>query len=254
MKKLLNLSRSQLVSTLLFLSLSSAPVFSQEIKSPVGDWELSIARTGRSAKETGTVFLTFNTNNTFAGYGLTTATFEVFTLSGTWDVDAKGKLTGQYTQTLFDEPLDATFTGKVNTGKRIEMNAEGLLGTFKYSGVPARPLPDLSGAWSSTLIQTTNRIKSIEAYQFTNSIDFPAVYGIMGNGTNANRSFAVSGIAIVTAAGKVTAFKLNDFGGDKMTSDTLRGKFHSRQNTISLTGIHTDDLDSVSVRARLSRP
>lgn len=254
MIKSINFSHPSVLAVILFLTLSSAPVFAQDSKLPVGNWELSITRTGRSAKENGTVSVTFNTNNTLTGYGLTTATFMVFTLTGTWNVDDKGKLSGEYTQDLFGDLLDADFTGTAVTGKRIEMNAQGILGTFKLKGTPMRPIPDLSGSWNSSLIQTTNRSKSVETYQFTNSIDFPAVYGIVGNGTNGNGSYAVSGIAIVTAAGGVTAFKVNDFGGDEMTGDTLRGKYHPRTKTISLTGTHTDNLDSEAIRARLSRP
>jgi hypothetical protein len=254
MTKVSHVFRSRILSTFLFLALSCSAVFSQDARSPVGTWELVIARAGLSAKETGTVFLTFNADNTFTGYGLTTGSFTVFTLTGTWNVDSRGKLTGDYTQDLVGNLLEASFVGKATAGKRLEMNAVGILGKFKLKGIPLRSLPDISGAWNGTVIQIGALGKSFETYEFTNSSQFPGVLGISGAGAEGNLPFTISGAAIVTAKGKITAFKLNDFGGDQLLSGTFTGKFAQKKQTISLLGSDAAGLDVISVRVHLSRP
>ena len=254
MTKLSHVFCSRILSTFLFLALSCSAVFSQDVRSPIGTWELSIARTGLSAKETGTVFLTFNADHTLAGYGLTTASFTVFTLTGTWNVDSRGKLTGSYSEDLFGSLLDASFSGKATAGKRLEMSALGILGKFKFNGIPMRSLPDISGAWNGTVIRIGALSKSFEIYQFTNSTQFPGVFDVTGAGTEGNRLVTISGTAIVTAKGKVTAFKSNNLGGDELSNDTFTGKFQQRKQIISLLGSDAAGLGVVSVRDHISRP
>ena len=247
--------RLRILPTILFLALSSSAVFSQDARSPVGTWELAIARPQRDAKETGTVFLTFNTDKTLAGYGFTTGSFGVFTLTGTWDLDPGGRLKGNYTQVEFDNSLDATFVGRATAGKKLEMNAEGILGAFKYRGAPMGTLPDISGSWNSVVTRVGVKGRISEAYQFTNSVQFPGVFGIIGSGTNANRSFAISGMGIVTSKNEVTAITQNDFGGDELTGDFFTGKFRPGKHTIGLLGDEAAGIDpTIPVRARLSRP
>lgn len=251
MIKIINLARSLAVS---FLALSCSAVFSQDARSPIGNWELSIVRTGPGAEESGTVFLTFNADHTLTGYGLTTSTFTVATFSGTWSNSAAGRFEADYTEEVFGNLLDGEFSGRATNGKRLEMNSVGVLGTFKLKGVPIQPLPDISGSWVSSVTQPLTRNHSLEACEFTNLTQFPGVVGIVGSGTNDNRSFAVSGMAIVTAKGKVSAFKVNDFGGPKITFDALTGKFRQEKHAITLRGNDTDGLTVLSVRALLSRP
>ena len=254
MIKLFNYSRSHIVSTSLFLALSCSAVFSQDARSPIGSWELSIARIGPSAKENGTVFLTFNADHTLVGYGLTTTTFRVGTFSGTWSNSAAGRFEADYTEDLSGDLFDGKFSGRATTGKRLEMNSVGLLGTFKLKGVPTQSLPDISGSWISSSTQTLTRSHSIETCQFTNLTQFPGVVGISGSGTNANRPFAVSGMAIVTAKGKVTVFKVDDFGGSDIAFDEFSGNFRQQKQTMTFRGNDTDGLTVLAVRARLSRP
>jgi len=253
MIKIFSLSRSLIVSTSL-LVLSSSAVLSQDARSPIGSWELSIARTGSFTKETGTVFLTFNADHTLTGYGLTSAISAVATFSGTWSNSPGGRFEADYTEQVFDSVLDGKFSGRATFGKRLEMNSVGLLGTFKLEGAPMQSLPDISGSWISSATQTLTRNHIIETDQFTNLTQFPGIVGISGSGTNSNRPFAVSGMAVVTAKGKLTVSKMNDFGGSDLAFDLFTGKFDQKKNTITLLGDDTDGLTVLSVRARLTRP
>src|SRR5882724_646818 len=126
--------RLYILSFFFLFALTCSVGLAQVAATPVGTWEIAIARTGSSAKETGTAFVTFSNNNTFAGYGITTLTFSVFALSGTWDVDASGKLVGNYTEDLNGTFINGSVIGKATTGKKLQLNIVASNGTFKLNG------------------------------------------------------------------------------------------------------------------------
>jgi hypothetical protein len=252
MRGLFNISRSRIFSTFLFLALSGHAIFAQDKRSPIGAWELAVARTDHSFKEKGTAFVTFNADHTLTGYGLTI--YNLFTVSGTWTVDAKGKLTGTYAENVGLDTLNATFTGKATTGKRLEITAEGILGRFKYNGVPMRSLPEILGTWSSIVTRLDGTGRDFEIYEFTSVPQYPGIFSIAGNGVSGGLPYAIDGTGIITAKGKITAFRGNDFEGGGTTSDFLTGTFRERQQIISLLGTDASGLISTPVRVRITRP
>src|SRR5258706_9340910 len=91
----------------------------QTVNSPVGTWEVAIKRARSSVKETGTAYLTFNSDQTLSGYGITTATPGIFTLDGTWSLNAVGRIIGNYTEDLNGTTVSGSFIGKARFGRAM---------------------------------------------------------------------------------------------------------------------------------------
>lgn len=196
---------------------------------------------------------------------MTTMSFTLFQLSGTWSNDASGRLVGDYTNNSFGDLLNGTFVGKATSGKKLEMNVRALDGLFKFDGKPATGTPDFSGPWTASIAEPhvlsgrgpvlESSMKphtgSIETYEIVGSNVFPGVFDIAGIGTGTNGPFTITGKAILTARGKVTMFKFNGFQSGDSTTDIATGKFNERKQTAVLNG---QDTSGPLWRAKLSRP
>jgi len=258
MKKLATLLHSNIVSVFVFLGLTCGTAFSRPSSSPVGTWEVTITRPNSSPLEKGTVFLTFSNDNTFTAYGMTTGTFTVFKWSGTWNVNASGKLVADYIENIFDAQLDGHFEGRALNGKRLHLKVAGLDGRFDINGKPADGIPDFGGSWNGTLRHSIGQppieggdpkppMLTTETFQFTPSNEFPGVFDLVGNGSGPEGTFGVTGVAILNSKGKITAFTFNDLNSG---GEILVGRFIRRKDQ---TVLHGRDGAGAEVHARLRR-
>lgn len=85
---------------------------------------------------------------------------------GPWRYDLKGRVVGFYTVNVdADTASDNTVThgigyqAKVSPGKRITLIASTPTGTVTYSGIPAKDMPDLSGAWYATKARNKQKLQ-----------------------------------------------------------------------------------------------
>jgi len=223
----------------------------QTTRSPVGTWQVSATRTASRTKETGTLFVTFNTNNTFTGYGITTLSLAVITLSGTWNLNASGEIVGSYTENLNGTLIDGSLVGKASAGKALELSIVASNGTFKLNGKPALldNIPDFTGSWDGLV--TEEHVTVAETYTITVLDGSPGIFEITGNGNGPNGPFTISGAAVETTKGQLTGFAFSDFQEGGSDTTYLTGKFNPLKQTVSLSGI---DANNLRVRAKLSRP
>jgi hypothetical protein len=235
-------------ATLFCFLLTSLTLQSQMLTSPIGTWEVAVKRTRSATKEAGTAYLTFNGDQTLSGYGITTATPGVFTLDGTWTVNASGKVVGNYTEDLNGQSVSGSFIGKARLGRNLQADVVSENGTFKLSGKPPGQIPDFSGSWNGLVTQLRTTVA--ETYELTPSIDYPGVFEISGDGSGPNGTFSVSGAAILTAKGGVTAFAFSDFEAGGYAVAYVSGKYNAIRHTASLSGL---DSRGIRLRAMLSR-
>lgn len=200
-------------------------------------WQLSLARTFPRLRDTGTAFITFSNDSSFAGYGLSTHSAGMFTLSGTWAVGASGKVTGTFSESPLSD--SGSITGKANT-KEVLLSLAGSDGTYKLNGKPVSTgdLPDFSGSWDIILrAPHTNIVSSISV---TSTNGYPGLFEIAGPG--------LSGEAIETTKGGLTMYIDSASLGD---TATLAGKFNAVSQAANLSG---KDENNGGVRLKLTRP
>jgi hypothetical protein len=188
--------------------------------------------------------------------------FTIFKLSGTWSVDASGKLSGEITKDIFDNLLTGTFVGKAKSGKKLELKAEELDGFFSMNGKLRGETPDINGMWHGRVLHSIGlppieggdpapRMKTVETYQFTPSIELPGVFEITGNGQGQNGPFTFTGEAMVDSKGRVTAFKNNEFESTNETTDVLTGQFRVGRKEAVLRG---KDSNGAALHTKLVHP
>ena len=124
--------------------------------SPVGTWEITL-----SGAEQGLAFATFEEDKDLIGYGLSDEAPGLFTLTGTWDIDEKGKLTGSYLREADGEFVTGTLTARL-TDRRIIGSIAAENGNFKFKARPQGTLPNLTGDWDG--IATQNRVSLPQSY------------------------------------------------------------------------------------------
>lgn len=229
----------RVTAIVLFLQFSLTS-FAQVSTSPVGTWELSVTRKNSPFKETGTAFVTFNSDRSLTGYGVTTATFSVFTLSGTWDYDAYGRVVASYTEYLDGQTLNGTILGKAKAGKSFQANVSASNGSFLLKGKPSVGTPSLSGNWQAVVKQGGYTVA--EYFEISPLGGYPGVFIIEGYGSGPSGAFTVEGAAVLNAKGQITAYAFSDFEQGGMAAVYLKGKLNSAKQTATLSGSDTQGL------------
>lgn len=192
--------------------------------------------------------MTFNGDQNFTGYGITTRSYAVFTLSGTWTLNASGRVVGTYTEDLDGQQASGSFIGKARAGRNFQADVLAQNGIFKLSGKPPGFIPNFSGSWVGLVTEARNTV--VEHYQITASEDFPGVFDIVGNGAGPSGAFTVAGAAILTWKGGATAFAISEFQGGGIAAAYVIGKYNAAMQTASLTGF---DSNGLQLRIKLSR-
>lgn len=218
----------------------------QGSNSPIGTWEVAIRGTGSSAGATGIAFMTFNSDQSLTGYGLTPYT--MFTLSGAWTLDSSGETVGNYTEDLNGGTISGSFIGKARAGKLLRGTVVAGDGTFSILGNAAGTLPDLSGSWVGLV--TEARTTVVETYNLTPMGGYPGVFEISGSGSGPDGQFSISGDVIATSKGNIAAFGESDFQAGGTDLSYVSGKYNFTKQTATLNG---GDSNGFRIRSKLSR-
>jgi uncharacterized repeat protein (TIGR01451 family) len=166
--------------------------------SPVGDWQVTV-----SGADKGIAYLTLSNNATASGYEIRMKTFGLDVISGTWGLDAKGKLTGAFGEKLGSATnWTGTLAGTAKTGKSLSGKVTAIpAGFFNWKGIPATTFPDLSGTWSGQVaIAKTANINV--AYKITMNATNSGVFDVAA--TTATNT--VLGQFIVTSKDAIAAW------------------------------------------------
>lgn len=206
--------------------------------SPLGTWSATV-----KGVDKGIVFTTYADDFTLSGYGLTLGVPGLFAISGTWSMDGRGQLSGDYSEDRNGtNHLAGTFTGKGKGGKSISTkvvsNTDTQLLTIK--GSPAVAAPDLSGSWTAS-VTTTGSVLA-ETYTFS-ATSTNGVFDVSGTGS----VYSVTGTILIGPKNAVNAVLFTDDGVATRTR-SLSGKFNATSQSLTLTGAD-NAANKVSVKA-----
>jgi hypothetical protein len=227
-------------SALLFLAPAA---LSAAGPSPVGTWEITL-----SGAEQGLAFATFEEDKDITGYGLSDEAPGIFTLTGTWDIDEKGNLTGSYLREADGESVTGTLTARL-TGRRITGSIAAENGNFNFKARPQGTPLDLTGDWDG--IATQNRVSLPQTYTIVPT-SLPGVFDITGWGLLLESGeFVISGTALIHSSGKAQILTTSDFIEDRPDIRSwLAGTVKPRRARNLLRGI---DSTGTPIQVRLTR-
>ncbi len=193
--------------------------------SPVGTWEVAYKD---SAKDKGTIYLTFAADQTLSGYGITLQSFSLFFVSGTWSLDAYEQVAASIVVSNELTFGSGTLLGKAKTGSSFK--AKGTLeGTpFNLKGIPVSGYADVSGTWHGQF-----KISGMTAdldFVATPSEDYIGIWDLDGSVSGPGGSVPFVG-AVLVAGGK----RVFGYVGDPMdpfSRSSLSGKLGSYGQTL----------------------
>ncbi|WP_367874867.1 hypothetical protein [Luteolibacter sp. Populi] len=172
--------------------------------SPVGTWEVNLA-----GADQGIAYVTFEEDQDFTAYGVSAKSFGVFSISGTWEMDEKGRLSAVYEEWINGEDVTGTISGKV-TAKAISGKISASNGNFSFKGMREKVTQDLSGVWNGT-VAVGKKTRLAEVYQISGS-ELPHIYEVTGVGVSpTGGEFQIAGVAIAGSKGKVRIFVQSEY-------------------------------------------
>ncbi len=190
--------------------------------SPLGNWEVTV-----SGADKGVQYLTIKDDFSASGFGIRLKKFGLEGISGHWNFNAKGQMTGPFLEwTLGTTNWTGMLLGTVKSLKSVSGTvADTVSGTYHWKGIMATTFQDLSGTWTGLV--TVARAAAPVSYVFSlNANDF-AVFDIA---TRADPGTVV-GRLLVTSRNKVYGYLTVD--GKPMT---FSGSFNVAKPTMILRG------------------
>ena len=122
--------------------------FARATDSPVGTWEVAV-----SGGASGVGYLTFNSDNSFEGYGISKTSYGLVEYEGTWAI-SNNKIVGTYTEYLDGFYLsNGYYSGTAKVGTSISLAALVSGKSYKFKGKPTVSLTDISGSYAGTIKQ-----------------------------------------------------------------------------------------------------
>lgn len=153
--------------------------FARATDSPVGTWEVAV-----SGGASGVGYLTFSSDHSFEGYGISKTSYGLVNYEGTWAI-SNNKIVGTYTEYLDGDFLSSgTYSGTAKVGKSISLAASVSGKSYKFSGKPIVSLSNISGSYVGSIKQqgmTGNcefsvvQSGSLGLFRVTGSISFPGI-------------------------------------------------------------------------------
>lgn len=203
--KLTLLAQAAAAVTLLLAPTSALAVDAPAAPSPLGTWEIALA-----GADQGIAYVTFEADHDFTAYGVSAKSRGLFTLSGTWAIDAQGQLTGSYAELIDGQDVTGSISGKlVSKTRSLSGKIAATNGDFTFKGQPETDTQSLAGTWQGLVSfgKTKGKTRINEVYQLSPSQALPHVFVLTGEGVTAgNDSFTIQGVAIAGAKGSVRIF------------------------------------------------
>jgi hypothetical protein len=205
-------------------------------------WQLSVKGKAVGLKDDGSAFVTFSTDGTFSGYGLSTLSGGMFTLSGTWALGPSGKITGSFNESPLS--ISGNVTGKAST-KALALRVATTEGNYTLNGKPVSVanLPNFAGSWNISLTAPRTHIRS--DLSISPMSGHPGLFEIAGGPQD---GYGISGQAVETVTGGLTMYISSVSLGD---SAALIGKFNVGSQKANLNG---KDESNYRVGVKLTRP
>ena len=224
------MKRSFLVLGLFWGALVLQPAVSQgQTLSPVGTWEVTIL-----GSDPGTSMMTFSTNLTVSGYGITRKRFGLFTLTGNWGFDSHGDVVVACVQSFNGTNTATSFAARLRRSGRFSAKGTGTSGHFRFKGETVTDFPDLGGLWTATVKRRGKTLR--ETYTISASTNFPAVFDVTGQGLSDTGSYTLTGEIITTSHNKLNASIDRTFSGPDNVRSSLSGEVKPRKPVMSLRG------------------
>lgn len=188
--------------------------------SPVGTWEVAYKD---SAKDKGTIYLTFSGDQSLSGYGITLQSFSLFFVSGTWSLDADGQVAASIVVSNELTFGSGTLLGKAKTGSSFKAKGS-LQGTpFNLKGKPVSGFTDVSGTWHGQF-KISGMVADID-FVSTPSPDYAGIWDLDGAVSGPGGSVPFVG-AVLVAGGKQVFGYVGD-PMDPFSRSSLSGKLGS---------------------------
>ena len=122
--------------------------FARATDSPVGTWEVAV-----SGGASGVGYLTFSSDNSFEGYGISKTSYGLVEYEGTWAI-SNNKIVGTYTEYLDGDYLsEGTYSGTAKAGTSISLTALVSGKSYKFKGKPTVFLTNISGSYAGSIKQ-----------------------------------------------------------------------------------------------------
>jgi hypothetical protein len=224
------MKRLFLVLGLVFGIFIFQPAISQaQTISPVGTWEINIL-----GADPGISMMTFSTNLTVTGYGITRKRFGLFTLTGNWGFDSHGNAVVAIVESVNGTNTAVSFTARVRRSGRFSAKGTGTSGHFHFIGVTVTDFPDLGGSWTATVKRRGKTLR--ETYTISASTNFPAVFDVTGAGLSDTGSYTLTGEIITTSHDKLSASIDRTFSGPDTVRSSLSGIVRPRKPVMSMHG------------------
>ena len=194
----------------------------------LGTWETTI-----TGADKGLMILTFTNDFTFSGYGLRTGLTNLFTISGDWQFDGSGQLTGHWWEKLRKtDNMHGAFTSESMPGRGFTVRVAGSDAGYSWTVAPATDYVDLSGRWKADIngaypskslhLQLSAKKDGVEAY--------PGVFEITGDG---------SGNLIISSENRI----YGQFRRNSGVVATFTGSFNPAKPTLQLEGTYEGGLE-----------
>jgi hypothetical protein len=206
--------------------------FAASSQSPEGTWGTQI-----NGNDRGVCYLTFATNSTETGYGISLDSNGAFVLGGTWSIDKKGKLTGGFTKTNDASSAGTYFIGKVSKNN-LTASVFSSEGRYNFKGVSTdgATVADLTGTWKATVNEGSR--KFFMNFSAALSTNMPGWYDISGTGNSGLGPFTMTGAIVITPDNRCAGYTTYDYGSTTR-QDTLVGHLTKNGKKLVLRG-HTE--------------
>jgi hypothetical protein len=227
--------------TIIFALITGTAAWAANNNSPEGTWATQIV-----GNDHGVCYLTFATNFTETGYGISIDSDGPFQLNGYWSIDQHGQLVGGFAKSneFNNAGAGGNFQGKASKNKLVA-HVNSTAGRYNFQGQPAGSIADLGGAWTATVMEAGR--KFFLNFTCTLSTNTPAWFDISGTGANSLGAFTVSGAILITPDNRCAAFTTYDYG-TSTRQDTLVGNLSRNGKKLVLRG-HTEGGANASLRA-----
>ena len=210
----------------------------------VGTWETQWIGPGR---DRAICYLTFGSNFTFTGYGISLKSLGPITFASTWDVDSKDRIVSGFTESRADGGVPVTLSVTV-TGKKLRGRASAGLRNIRVKGDELTLPPNVNGSnWVGEIRARGNT--SFQSYTFTASTNSPGWFDITGGGVGQGGAYTITGALVVTSDRNANGYLVSDFGTGTTTSTwSFAGRFLPSLERATFRG-HADTGGDFLIRA-----
>jgi hypothetical protein len=202
--------------------------------SPVGIWEVDL-----SGSDRGITYLTFSTNFTWTGYGISLESFGPISIVGTWT-----------NETFPGATVPWHMAAKLPGGKKFRGTADSTFDNrhphLNLRGKTAASTHNISGTWVAEGRSGGDVFSEI--YTLTASTNMANWFDLAGQVSTGNGTSTVSGAVILSPDRRASGYMITDFSSSVTVTSSFRGRFNPPMTKITFVG-RDDNNRSLVIRA-----